>query len=233
MRFSAVAASLLSVGVALAQTVHVVKVGGNGSLTYNPNQLTGVQNGDAIQFQFLEKNHTVTQSTFAAPCSNVTDANGVVTGVDSGFQFVQPDATQFPVWQITVNNASTPLWFFCRQATHCQSGMVFAVNPTAAKTYEAFAANAALSTSVDGSAAPSNGTTSAPASGASGAATSTAGAPAVSAGSAGSSGTGSATSTPGAPSVSTTSKPNGAGATRFTSGAALLSLAGLSFGLLL
>lgn len=70
-----------------------------------------------VQFQFLDKNHTVTQSTFANPCSNITDANGVVTGVDSGYQAVPAGATQFPVWQITVNNASAPLWFYCRQAT--------------------------------------------------------------------------------------------------------------------
>ena len=72
-----------------------------------------------IQFQFLDKNHTVTQSTFAAPCSNITDATtGAVTGVDSGYQFVDPAATSFPVWQITINNASAPLWFYCRQAKY-------------------------------------------------------------------------------------------------------------------
>lgn len=136
MRFSAAAAALLSVGAAVAQTTHVVKVGGNGSLTYTPNSyvrlslsiytafsfmvfsLTGVANGDIVQFQFLDKNHTVTQSTFAAPCSNITDTSGAVTGVDSGFQFVNASATQFPVWQITVNNASAPLWFYCRQAKY-------------------------------------------------------------------------------------------------------------------
>ncbi len=84
----------------------------------SPFRLTGVANGDVVQFQFLDKNHTVTQSTFAAPCSNITDATGTVTGVDSGFQFVDPAATSFPVWQITVNNASTPLWFYCRQAKY-------------------------------------------------------------------------------------------------------------------
>ena len=78
-------------------------------------RLSNVANGDVIQFQFLEKNHTVTQSTFAAPCSNVTSTTGEVTGVDSGFQFVN-STTEFPVWQITINNASAPLWFYCRQA---------------------------------------------------------------------------------------------------------------------
>ncbi|EJF66269.1 hypothetical protein DICSQDRAFT_159248 [Dichomitus squalens LYAD-421 SS1] len=221
MRFFTVAAALLPVGVALAQTTHVVKVGGNASLTYTPNQLTGVANGDVIQFQFLDKNHTVTQSTFAAPCSNITDATGAVTGVDSGFQFVPAGATQFPVWQITVNNASAPLWFFCRQATHCQAGMVFAVNPTAAKTYDAFKANAAQSVAVNGSPAPANGTTGstgAPASSASG---STGGAV----------GTAAASGSTPSPSAAGTAG-NGASALSF-SGVTLLSLAGLSLGLLL
>ncbi|RDX46854.1 hypothetical protein OH76DRAFT_805649 [Lentinus brumalis] len=231
MRFSAVAAALLPVGVAFAQTTHVVKVGGSGALTYTPNQLTGVANGDVVQFQFLDKNHTVTQSTFAAPCSNITDATGTVTGVDSGFQFVDPAATSFPVWQITVNNASTPLWFYCRQAKHCQAGMVFAVNPTAEKTFDAFKTNAAASTSVNGSPAPAAG--GAPAS----SGTSSSGAPAVSgsagaAPAAGSSASGS-TPSPSASGTSGTAGANGAGSLQITSGAALLSLAGLSLGLLL
>ncbi|KAI0723752.1 hypothetical protein C8T65DRAFT_599327 [Cerioporus squamosus] len=227
MRFSAVAAALLPVGVALAQTTHVVKVGGNGSLTYTPNQLTGVANGDVIQFQFLEKNHTVTQSTFAAPCSNVTDASGAVTGVDSGYQFVDPTATSFPVWQITVNNASTPLWFYCRQAKHCQSGMVFAVNPTAEKSFDAFKTNAAASTAVNGSPAPAagaNGTTS----------TSGSASPSGAAGTAPAAGSASgSTPSPSASGTAGAAGANGAGSLRFTSGAALLSLAGLSLGLLL
>ena len=138
MRFSTVAAALLPVGAAYAAT-HVVQVGGSGNLVYTPNQcvplppfcyrapnpdifflpvrrLTGVADGDVVQFQFVDKNHTVTQSTFAAPCSNITDAAGAVTGVDSGFQFVNTSSTDVPVWQITINNASAPLWFYCRQA---------------------------------------------------------------------------------------------------------------------
>ncbi|RPD66640.1 hypothetical protein L226DRAFT_567040 [Lentinus tigrinus ALCF2SS1-7] len=228
MRFSAVAAALLPVGVAFAQTTHVVQVGGNASLTYTPNQLTGVANGDVIQFQFLDKNHTVTQSTFAAPCSNITDATGAVTGVDSGYQFVDPAATSFPVWQITINNASTPLWFYCRQAKHCQAGMVFAVNPTAEKTFDAFKTNAAASTSVNGSpaAAAGNTTSSTPASGSSAAAAPSGTGAAV--------GTGATSGSTPSPSASGTSGAgNGAGSLQFTSGAALLSLAGLSLGLLL
>jgi hypothetical protein len=32
-----------------------------------------------------------------------------------------------PTYQITIN-ATTPLWFYCAQAKHCQSGMVLAIN---------------------------------------------------------------------------------------------------------
>ena len=45
---------------------------------------------------------------------------------------VDANATEFPVWNVTVNDTA-PLWFYCRQgantaASHCGKGMVFAVN---------------------------------------------------------------------------------------------------------
>ena len=55
---------------------------------------------------------------------------------------VGANATEFPTWNVTVND-TTPLWFYCRQhapdgSSHCGSGMVFAVNPTADKTFADF-----------------------------------------------------------------------------------------------
>ncbi|KAI0362650.1 hypothetical protein OH77DRAFT_1416917 [Trametes cingulata] len=239
MRFSAVAAALLPVGVALAQTTHTVKVGENGTFTFNPNVVTA-NNGDVIQFQFLSKNHTVTQSTFNAPCSNITDASGTVTGVDSGYQFVPGNATSFPVWSITVNNASAPLWFYCRQANHCQMGMVFAVNPTQDKSYDLFKANAAKSDAVNGSPQSNSASSGAPAaSGSAGAgspaASGSSGAPAATGGavSPGTSGSSPAGSTPSPTASGTGSAGNGAGMVRAGAGAMLMTLAGLSFGLLL
>ncbi len=78
---------------------------------------------------------TVTQSTFADPCTRMTTPK---EGIDSGFAPVAADATSLPQWTITIDDPSTPLWFFCAQTQHCQMGMVFAVNPTADKTFEAF-----------------------------------------------------------------------------------------------
>ena len=45
---------------------------------------------------------------------------------------VDANATEFPVWNVTVNDTA-PLWFYCRQhkpdgSAHCGAGMVFAVN---------------------------------------------------------------------------------------------------------
>lgn len=136
-----------------------VNVGANNQLIFDPPQVTA-QPGDSIHFQFQSKNHSVTQSTFAAPCVRSP------TGIDSGFQPVNATDTTLPVWTFQVTD-TTPLWFFCAQtipAVHCTAGMVFAVNPTADKTLEQFqnaatggTASASNSTSTDsaaGAAAP-------------------------------------------------------------------------------
>ncbi|KZT26567.1 hypothetical protein NEOLEDRAFT_1132091, partial [Neolentinus lepideus HHB14362 ss-1] len=68
--------------------------------------------GDTLSFQFQSKNHTVTQSTFADPCEQMTTPT---VGIDSGFVPVAADATTFPVWSFTMTNASAPLWFYCKQ----------------------------------------------------------------------------------------------------------------------
>ncbi|KAI0929065.1 hypothetical protein AcW2_004876 [Taiwanofungus camphoratus] len=166
MRFSAIAAAIFSVGAALVQgEVITVKVGENNTLTYNPSSVNATV-GDTLFFEFLSKNHTITQSTFAAPCSNFTFPNGT-TGLDSGFQFVAANATNFPGYSFTITNASAPLWFYCRQTGHCENGMVFAVNPTAQKSFTAFqaaamATNANTTNSTSSASPSSSGSKSAP-----------------------------------------------------------------------
>ncbi|KAF8645110.1 hypothetical protein AX16_007939 [Volvariella volvacea WC 439] len=135
MRFSAVAAALASISAVAAQQRITVTVGVNNGLTYEPATVTAAE-GDTIAFRFVSKNHTVTQSSFDQPCVARAD------GIDSGYVPVAQDATEFPEWSITINNASAPMWFYCAQGAHCQAGMVFSVNPTAERTHEAFVANA-------------------------------------------------------------------------------------------
>jgi plastocyanin len=102
--------------------VHQVKVGGTG-LIFDPPTLQGVGVGDRVQFVFQNKNHSATQSTFAAPC------NPKEGGFDSGFQFVAANtaADQLPMWELTVQTTE-PIWAYCKQGNHCASGMVFAIN---------------------------------------------------------------------------------------------------------
>jgi plastocyanin len=63
---------------------HQVVVGGTGKLFFTPSNITA-NPGDTITFQFQQKNHTVTQSSFASPCKPLasTSTTGQV-GFDSG-----------------------------------------------------------------------------------------------------------------------------------------------------
>ncbi|KAF8163188.1 hypothetical protein B0H34DRAFT_764538 [Crassisporium funariophilum] len=120
---------------------HKVIVGGPGLLTYSPSNITA-QVGDTITFEFHEKNHTVTASSFDAPCRALalTGLNGQV-GFDSGFKPVASGATTFPSYTIRVNDTN-PIWAYCRQGNHCGQGMVFSANAveTGSKNFGAFQA---------------------------------------------------------------------------------------------
>ena len=101
---------------------HTVIVGGpNSLLKYTPESVVA-NVGDVVYFDFREKNHTVTQSSFDNPCVFNT------TGVKSGFR---PNPDGIPgkeIFNFTVSD-DKPKWFYCAQGTHCKSGMVFAINP--------------------------------------------------------------------------------------------------------
>jgi len=162
MLFSFVVTALLSSVVVNAADI-LVKVGANDSLIFDPSNITA-QAGDTISFQFQGKNHSVTQSTFADPCALMTTPT---MGVNSGFMFVAANATSLPQWSITVNNSTTPLWFFCAQTnplSHCEKGMVFSVNAPAAKTFAMFQAAAEASGGNTTTGASSSGSASTPSS---------------------------------------------------------------------
>jgi len=230
MRFSAAVVALVSAAASVKASNFTVQVGFNDTLTFNPMNLTNVADGDQINFQFVSKNHSVVQSTFAAPCT--------AAGVSSGFQNVSdPTGSSFPTWSITVENATAPLWFFCSQvtatSTHCQNGMVFAVNPNANKTFSAFQA-AALATNGTGPSNPAGSIISGTA-GATDAAVSVSGSasePAATAAGGGSSASGSASGSSTAPASSGSAT---SGAKQLMSGGSIsvLALAGLVAGLVL
>jgi len=131
--------------VANAATI-LIGVGVGGELTYDPPNATAAVN-DTLQFIFYPTNHSVIQSTFAAPC---TPKAG---GFFSTFMPTSGSAsTQNPnVFEVVVNN-TMPIWFYCGQVNpnHCNGGMVGSINAntTGNGTYADFLSAAqALSTS--------------------------------------------------------------------------------------
>jgi len=115
---------------------HTVTVGGPGDkvLLYTPESIQAAV-GDIVHFIFLQQNHSVTESTFASPCIK---KEGTVN--DSGL-LPNPNGTVIPAptWQYTVTSEA-PSWWYCKQRTgnHCGRGMVFAINPTAERTFNSF-----------------------------------------------------------------------------------------------
>ncbi|KAJ2924169.1 hypothetical protein H1R20_g12924, partial [Candolleomyces eurysporus] len=99
---------------------HRILVGADGKLAYSPANITAAV-GDTVVFEFRPKNHTVTQSSFSNPCVPLEH------GFKSGFQPVAADATDFPTFRLKINDTA-PIWGYCGQVNHCQSGMVFSIN---------------------------------------------------------------------------------------------------------
>jgi plastocyanin len=144
-----------------SSTDHRVVVGGS-TLTFNPPNITA-NAGDTITFEFHQKNHTVTASSFAAPCRDLFSTAGT-PGFDSGFMAVADGATNFPTYVVQVNNTQ-PIWAFCRQANHCGQGMVFSANAVESGPKN-FAAFQALAKQLNGTSSSSTSPYSSPSSGA-------------------------------------------------------------------
>ncbi|KAF9482841.1 hypothetical protein BDN70DRAFT_828397 [Pholiota conissans] len=116
---------------------HRIIVGADGNLVYSPANITA-SIGDTVTFEFHPKNHTVTQSNFLNPCTPLQASTGTA-GFSSGFIPVNATTTTFPTFQITVHDTA-PIWGYCGQTNHCQSGMVFSINAVESgpNTFEAF-----------------------------------------------------------------------------------------------
>lgn len=109
---------------------------GSGGKTFDPPSVNA-KPGDVIMFEFRAGNHTVTQTSFTDPCVPFVNATSNARGFDSGFMAFDASTGMLPAWQLRVLTTE-PLWVACMAEGHCQSGMVFAINPTPEKTFEAF-----------------------------------------------------------------------------------------------
>ncbi|KAI1117502.1 Cupredoxin [Nemania sp. NC0429] len=110
---------------------HSVQVGGSAGLAYSPSEIKAAV-GDMVIFTFMSQNHTVTQSSFDKPCDPLAG------GMNSNF-VPNPNNTVVPAPQVAMQVVTDkPTWFYCAQQGHCGKGMVFSINPTAAKTQAMF-----------------------------------------------------------------------------------------------
>lgn len=113
-----------------------VQVAPGGQLVFNPNNFTA-PNGTTVTFFFLAPiTHSVTQSSFANPCTPLAVSGSNATGFDSGLQTGKE-------FSIKITNDQQPIWWFCKMAKHCGTGMVGSINaPTTGNTFDAYLANA-------------------------------------------------------------------------------------------
>ncbi|EPQ58329.1 Cupredoxin [Gloeophyllum trabeum ATCC 11539] len=137
---------------------HKITVGANGQLAFSPSNISAAI-GDTVTFEFHPKNHTVTQSSFLAPCQPLADTSSIhQVGFDSGFNPVASESSNLPTFQIKINDTA-PIWGFCGQTGHCGKGMVFSINAVESGPNN-FAAFQALAEHVNGTSTTSGSGTS-------------------------------------------------------------------------
>ncbi|TDL27209.1 hypothetical protein BD410DRAFT_713892 [Rickenella mellea] len=136
---SAAAAAVPSAPPSTSSQINIDVAAGE-KLIFNPANVTAA-NGTTVTFYFPNNGltHSVTQSSFAAPCAYLA-ANATAStpgGFDSGLTM----GTQFT---ITITNDQKPIWFHCKQVGHCGQGMVGSINAPAngTNTFSAFQAAA-------------------------------------------------------------------------------------------
>ncbi|THH05578.1 hypothetical protein EW145_g4698 [Phellinidium pouzarii] len=117
-----------------------INVAFNETFTFNPANVTA-PNGTIVTFFFPNAglDHSVTQSSFADPCTPLAAnaTSGSPAGFDSGFQA----GVQF---SINITDDQTPIWFHCKMPLHCGMGMAGSINAptTGNNTFDAFMAAA-------------------------------------------------------------------------------------------
>ncbi|KAL2267207.1 hypothetical protein VTJ83DRAFT_4484 [Remersonia thermophila] len=133
---------------ASARAAHYeVTVGQGGQLRFDP-EVVHASIGDTIRYNFFAKNHSLVESSFAAPCEPLEE--GIFSGFVPTDSENTPSATSFTV---TVRDTK-PHWLYCSQGKHCQSGMAHVINPPASGNnlagYKSAAADVAVTRSPAG-----------------------------------------------------------------------------------
>jgi plastocyanin len=121
-------ASVLAASIALVSAKTIEIKAGPGGLVFSPNSTTA-EKGDVLEFHFYPRNHSVAQGFYSNPCQPVQSG-----GFFSGYVPSQDGASP-TIFSVIVNDTS-PIWYYCTQARHCQDGMVGVINPPQNETLE-------------------------------------------------------------------------------------------------
>lgn len=110
--------STIFIGLASAAS-HSILVGKDGD-SFSPDSVIAAV-GDTLVFKFYPGNHNVIQGNYNKPCHPLDSAfySGFVS-TESG-----PASNTFSVKV----NSTDPIWIYCSQGEHCQSGMAAVINP--------------------------------------------------------------------------------------------------------
>ena len=85
-------------------TTHAVNVGARGEFIFSPNEVAALI-GDIVRFNFLARNHTVTQSSLDSPCSPSGQ-------FDSGFNQFNPSNISNQFYVDFEVKSTDPGWFY-------------------------------------------------------------------------------------------------------------------------
>ncbi|KAI1977339.1 hypothetical protein LOZ51_006233 [Ophidiomyces ophidiicola] len=106
-----------------------ITVGGGTNLRFSPPYLQRVVPGTTLRFDFLGRNHTLTESSRDLPCTKLRSPYAI----DTDFQNFNPnDVSGLKTFDLKVTSFD-PKFFYCKQGNgtpngHCLKGMVFAIN---------------------------------------------------------------------------------------------------------
>lgn len=143
MKFTSALVLFAAAALPSASAKNITVSVGQGGTTFTPDTVAAAV-GDIILFQFVAGNHTVTQAPFAKPCTQAWLDDDKAPGLDTGFVPGAGANGTTPIVQVRIDT-DKPIWLFCQQGKHCNTGMVMVVNPPAdgSKTLAQFKSNAA------------------------------------------------------------------------------------------
>ncbi|KAF2431280.1 hypothetical protein EJ08DRAFT_733508 [Tothia fuscella] len=118
----------------------IIEVGKEGN-HFSPDSITA-SIGDHIQFKFVGEGHSVSDAAFDAPCKPVDDATFYSGHGEVGKSFT-----------ITINSTD-PIWIYCPESNHCQSGMVGVINPPSSPSDKTLSAFTVAAAKAEGSSEP-------------------------------------------------------------------------------